>query len=359
MICKGQTPMKHPTVRNIKVAICASFTVFFILSALNVQWSPVNVEAQNTPEMYVDPQLTVTTINATVSVDISVSDVSDLCSWQVSIYFLNQILEASSFHEGPFLSSHGPTLFDGNIINNFNATHGKLWMYCLRTWVGHGVDGSGTLAAVTFNATRGGQSFLNLQNTILGDSTAQDMTHTTGDGTVQVGADDVAVVAVIPCKTVVCQGYGMRINVTVANVGEYPETFDVTAYANSTAVQTQTVILDNGTSTVLNFTWTATGFVKGNYTSSAYAWPVPGESNTANNNLTGGWFIVSMVGDITGTGSLPDGKCDAKDVALVASLFGVNYPNPRYNPNCDIVYDGKINAKDVALVASTFGKKDP
>jgi hypothetical protein len=66
-----------------------------------------------------------------------------------------------------------------------------------------------------------------------------------------------------------------------------------------------------------------------------------------------------MVGDITGTGGLPDGKCDAKDVALVASLFGANYPNPRYKPNADIVYDGKIDARDVSLVAKNFGKKDP
>jgi hypothetical protein len=43
----------------------------------------------------------------------------------------------------------------------------------------------------------------------------------------------------------------------------------------------------------------------------------------------------------------------------VASLFGVNYPDPRYKPNADIVFDGKINAKDVALVASKFGQKDP
>jgi hypothetical protein len=68
-----------------------------------------------------------------------------------------------------------------------------------------------------------------------------------------------------------------------------------------------------------------------------------------------------MVGDITSahTPWVPDGKVDAPDVAIVASLFGAKYPDPRYQPNADIVYDGKIDAKDVALVASRFGQKDP
>jgi hypothetical protein len=44
---------------------------------------------------------------------------------------------------------------------------------------------------------------------------------------------DVAIVNIAPSKTVVGQGYNMNVNVTVANQGEYTETFNVTLYAGT------------------------------------------------------------------------------------------------------------------------------
>jgi parallel beta-helix repeat protein len=174
-----------------------------------------------------------------------------------------------------------------------------------------------------------------------------------------VGSHDIGIINISASKTVVCQGYSANITVTISNYGSFTESFTATAYANTTAVQTKNVTLGVGASAALVFVWNSTGFTKGNYTTYAYASLVFGENNIEDNNLTGGWIIISMIGDITGTGNLPDGKCDAKDVALIASLFGVRYTDPRYKPNCDIVYDGKIDAKDVSLVAKSFGKKDP
>jgi parallel beta-helix repeat protein len=174
-----------------------------------------------------------------------------------------------------------------------------------------------------------------------------------------VGSHDIGIINISASKTVVCQGYSANITVTISNCGSFTESFTATAYANTTAVQTKNVTLGVGASAALVFVWNSTGFTKGNYTTAAYASLVFGENNIEDNNLTGGWIIISMIGDITGTGNLPDGKCDAKDVALIASLFGVRYTDPRYKPNCDIVYDGKIDARDVSLVAKNYGKKDP
>jgi hypothetical protein len=73
-----------------------------------------------------------------------------------------------------------------------------------------------------------------------------------------------------------------------------------------------------------------------------------------------GWIIVSIIGDITGSPQgYPDGKVDIKDVSNVARLFGVNYPDPRYKPNFDIIYDLKIDIKDVSNVAKRFGQHVP
>jgi hypothetical protein len=148
--------------------------------------------------------------------------------------------------------------------------------------------------------------------------------------------------------------------VIVENEGNFSETFNVTVRANTTDIETRAVTLTSGTFKILTIVWNASGFAKGNYSINVSA-QLAGDTNPTNNNLTDGWTLVSMVGDITSarTPWVPDGKVDGPDVALIASLFGANYPDPRYKPDADIVYDGKINAKDIALVASKFGQKDP
>ena len=104
---------------------------------------------------------------------------------------------------------------------------------------------------------------------------------------------DIAVTDVTPSKTVVRQGSSVNIDVTVANEGDYPETFDITVYADTTEIETQETTLSSGASTTLTFTWNTTGFAaEGQYTISAYAWPVPGETDTADNTLVNGCVSV-------------------------------------------------------------------
>ena len=178
---------------------------------------------------------------------------------------------------------------------------------------------------------------------------------------------DVAVTRITFAKTIIFQGYTIPINVTAENQGDtFIETFDITLYAGTSVIGQELVSnLLPLTNTSLTFTWNTTGFAKGNYTISAYATWVPNETDIMDNNLTGGWIIITMIGDITGSNGWPDGKVDIRDVARVAILFGVNYPDPRYDPNCDItgptpgVPDGKIDIRDISLVAKHFGKTDP
>jgi ABC-type transport system substrate-binding protein len=106
---------------------------------------------------------------------------------------------------------------------------------------------------------------------------------------------------------------------------------------------------------------------KGNFSVSAHVDPVLGETNLADNNFTGGWVVVSMVGDLTGGTSnpwdfVPDGKCDGKDITIVALCFGSapGCPPPyTWNPNSDVNNDAKIDGKDIATVALHFGQADP
>jgi hypothetical protein len=172
-----------------------------------------------------------------------------------------------------------------------------------------------------------------------------------------VGIHDVAVTNVTSAKTVICQGYGGNETVTVQNQGNFTETFNVTVYANTTSVASQNVTLSSGNSTAITFTWNTSGFVKGNYTIKAVAAPVPGETDTVDNNCTDGLVVVAMVGDVNA-----DGKVEGKDLGAIAWSFG-SYPGApppmSWDPNCDIDNDGKVDGKDLGVVSWHFGEWDP
>lgn len=103
---------------------------------------------------------------------------------------------------------------------------------------------------------------------------------------------DVAVTNVVPTETLVGLGFSVEVNVTVANIGNSTETFNVTTYANATPIGAQQVTLPSGNSTTISFNWNTAGFTVGNYTISANAEPVPGENDTANNTYTDGTIQV-------------------------------------------------------------------
>jgi hypothetical protein len=201
---------------------------------------------------------------------------------------------------------------------------------------------------------------LELYSTDLAASDASSIPHTTQDGTVILHAlavrHDVAVVGVHPLKTIVGQGYSMRINVTLANQGDFTEIFNVTVYANTTSIATQTVTLANRNSTTIAFAWNTSGFAYGNYTIWAYAWPVPGETDIEDNNLVDGLIKVTVIGDING-----DFKVDIKDLVLVIKYFGSypSHPTKPWNPNADINCDNKVDIKDLVLVIKHYGEHYP
>jgi parallel beta-helix repeat protein len=166
---------------------------------------------------------------------------------------------------------------------------------------------------------------------------------------------DVAITNMTPFKTVVGQGYSTFINVTVANQGDYSETFNLTAYANTTIIQTKQVALTGGSFVAITFTWNTAGFAKGNYTISAYSWPVQGQTNTSNNTFMAPEVIhVVMPGD-----AKVDRVISILDVVMVTSRYGAKRGDKNYDPNVDWNNDGKIDILDVVIVTSHYGQKDP
>lgn len=172
--------------------------------------------------------------------------------------------------------------------------------------------------------------------------------------------DDIAITAVAPYKTVVGQTYPCDVNVTVANLGGYTETFNVTVSCNTTvAASIAGLTLANGASLTVTLTWNTTGFAKGTYTITAHATPVPGQTDTTNNTLTDGSISVGISGDMTGPSGYPDGKVDMRDIGTIASAFGSFSGSDLWNPNVDINGDGIVDLRDIGTAARNFGQTDP
>jgi nitrous oxidase accessory protein NosD len=160
----------------------------------------------------------------------------------------------------------------------------------------------------------------------------------------------VAVISVMTDTTVIGQGFNCNVTVNVADNGEYTETFSVTVYANTAVVGTQQVSNLNATCPLaLTFTWNTTGLAKGNYTLSAYAMPVAGQTNIADNNLTGGMVYVGIPGDING-----DGTVNILDAIALSNSFLATPGKPKWNPNADINKDNAVNILDAIILANHF-----
>jgi hypothetical protein len=162
---------------------------------------------------------------------------------------------------------------------------------------------------------------------------------------------DVAVVGVFPSKTVVGEGYPMNITVKVKDYGTYNEVFNVTVYANKTAIWTREISLTSGASAALTFTWNATGFAYGNYTISAYASPVQGEKDISD-NLMSRTVTLTIPGDING-----DGSVNLQDLVFLAKAYGSSLGTARWNANADINGNLKVDLPDLVILAKNYTKK--
>jgi hypothetical protein len=308
-----------------------------------------------------------------------------LIAAQFKLYFDPTLIEPVSIVEGPFLQDptwnlYGTYFFGdvetdptgtfalvGNLIYP-NSTTGMWDQPIFPT-------GEGTVAKLTFRALKQDQTNplecnLTLSHEGWGsylidkDATYILVDETKcagGHYTMLPGTHDIAVLNVVPSKKAIGQGHTMDIDVTVENQGNYTENFDLVVYANTTAIMPQSLTLANITSTTITLTWDTTGWPKGNWTISANASLMFGETDMTDNNCTDGWVIVSIFGDISGSKGYPDGIVNLLDVYRVAMQFGSSAPtwDPYWGPVCDINNDGTINLIDYYRVCMCFGQTDP
>jgi hypothetical protein len=342
--------------RNRLLGLCLTTLMLLIANCISS-----HIKAYAATTIFISPsEISDLTIGDTFAINASVTDVDDLAGWEFKLYYRSQVLNATEATEGPFLSSARSTMFlTVNFTDNYNSTHGRIWLTCALLGLGAGASGSGTLATITFRITGAGYSPLSLLETKLVDATPvppgpQPIPHTASGGSVTVIGHDIAVTAITLSKAIT-NDTTVTINVTVLNNGNYTATFDVTLYYDENEIQTQTVTdLAPANSLDLTYLFDTTPLPKGNYTIKAYAPPITGENYVENNLLIDGWIKETILGDVTG-----DGQVNILDISLVAVSFGAKPGDPMWNPMADINNDNQVNILDISTVAIHFGEVDP
>jgi subtilisin family serine protease len=163
---------------------------------------------------------------------------------------------------------------------------------------------------------------------------------------------EVSVIKAVPSKTVASGN--VTVDVTVTNQGDYTETFNLTAYANTTTLGTMQTTLTSGSNSTLTFIWDTASFPKGNYTLSAIAPLLSNETKNTDNPPITSWVVVTITSDIDG-----DFKVGLTDLHILAAAYGSKPGDPNWNPNADIDNSGTVNLPDLFTLSQNYGQHYP
>jgi hypothetical protein len=166
----------------------------------------------------------------------------------------------------------------------------------------------------------------------------------------------------IPIKSVVGRGCNATLYVTVDNGGNSLEhAIQVFVYWSNGTQVNQTVasavipMLLANTSTTLSVDWNTAGLAFGNYSLSAFAGPVPGETDTQDNSYVSTVQVhVGVPSDVTSTQSgVPEGIVDIRDITYI--IITQSTPDSQtWKPNADINNDGIVDVKDITIATANF-----
>lgn len=143
------------------------------------------------------------------------------------------------------------------------------------------------------------------------------------------------------------------VSLNVKNLGAITETFQVTAYYNSTPIGTQTTTLAPNTNKTLTYNWNTTTLQPSSYIISGTAQPIPYiERDYTDNTRTAGTVQVRIAGDANG-----DKTVDVFDILVVKYHRSGPPPGPGgFDPTVDINADGNIDVFDILIVKAHLGQ---
>ena len=310
------------------------------------------VHSVPTTTIYVNPKNSYPLVGLSFTVDIKISDVTNLNAWQLQLIFNPVILNCESITVPPDNIFGSSIWFPPPKINN---ALGNILAFCALEGA-FGVDGSGILCQIEFSCKTPGISSLNIINemqptgTYLQDPEYNPIPFEAIDGVTEVDGPGFEEnefnvtqnsktyrIIVFSNSTITSFNYNQTLKTITFNISGP----DGTPGSSSVAVSKE---LLNGTLAVL---------VEGTqiyYTLS---------ENTTHNFLHFTYLHsmksvkiwLTMIADVNG-----DRKVDMRDLFLVILAFGTGPGQPGWNPICDINQDGKVDMKDIFIVILEYGK---
>jgi hypothetical protein len=134
--------------------------------------------------MSIQPSTSAVIAGQVFTLSVEISGATDLYGYQFDVGFNPAVLQATSVTEGAFLGTGGSTIFlpgavdnvGGTITNNADILNGAV----------SGVNGSGDLVDITFQALAAGSSTVDIFNLIALNSFGQGLTVSASNATVNV-----------------------------------------------------------------------------------------------------------------------------------------------------------------------------
>jgi len=173
--------------------------LLLLICALNTANSILKVNANPTTTVSIlPPTVTINAPGENVTVDLNITDVTNLYAYEIKIWYLNSIVNATKAERPPghFMEPSDPAnqfIPKWEIKNNFNATHGRIWLGFTLLAPEPAKSGSGILARITFVGLSEGSTPIILNNypgaqgpVKLADNTGAPIPHTAQNGEITV-----------------------------------------------------------------------------------------------------------------------------------------------------------------------------
>jgi len=162
----------------------------FLILLLIAGITSVKVSAPPLPYISLNPTDSTVQFGDSFTVDVHVNDVTDLGAWAFSLNYNTTILDAISVSPSPYTENNtdwvpvdAVGIFHPDGPPTINDTIGRVEVGALvPAPLGGGLDGSFPLVTINFTATGAGDSALDLNYTVLGNSMGDPLSHTTLDG---------------------------------------------------------------------------------------------------------------------------------------------------------------------------------
>jgi hypothetical protein len=344
-----------------------AFTICFVM-AMSMALALRQTYAAG-PEIYVDPVSTEAVLNNDYTVYIKVKDTNDLYGWEFQLDYDETKLELT-YADIVTGTLNTPT-------NTFQSVTdaGHLWWAVSTLYNGNNTNGVNVVDAaifkIEFHTIDTGNSALDLSGTILSDSTATAIVHTTTDGDIDIYGRDLTVTSItildLGCKIYANDIdengtlYYYPVEVVVDNAGTLDAgAFDVKLqvyYDTTPGLETETEIavtsLAAGTSTTVNFTATFRPLNTNTYhlTATVDSQSEVSEDDETNNSLDKNGITVTIIGDING-----DRTINILDAVIMSKAWDAFPTDGWWNIKADINHNGEVSIADGTRLGIHWGE---